>query len=407
MERTTTPLRACTYWPTRQGPVFWEHADLGEIGDELAHFADLGGDLVRLLLPWETFQPSAERINTQALDTLGRLLDLAHEQHVRVLPVLFTGVLFGQRFLPRWALQLDPTARPFARTLSEGREQPHALVKNIYEARPLLDAQRRLITEVVGYFGEHPAIYAWDLSGNGLPAYVPPRTPEALVEWAALLRETAHEAEEGRHPVWLTLPDAAASLSFLPWAWDLTREGLHVLVETYPHIYPFAAEAPADFVRFTAHLWRATADAAPGVLVGVATAPNQEREHLLVLPAEDDATPPTTIRLPHESAQAHIWQTLFETLGQNDAPLLGNATFADVPPTLWETPPFDKAVRPRFMGLLADNGREKEAARLWRETRLAAEPTPLRPLDVDLEALRAEPHATLARWFRQFREGEI
>nr|WP_290668034.1 hypothetical protein [Ardenticatena sp.] len=407
MNHAPTPLLGCTYWPTRQGIFFWNDPDDGEITDELAHFSDMGGAFVRLLLPWETFQPNAERINTKALDVLGRVLDVAHECKVGVVPVLFTGVLFGQRFLPRWVLQLDPTARPFARTVSEGREQPHALVKNIYENRHLLDAQRRLITEVVGYFGEHPAIQAWDLSGNGLPAYVPPRTPDALVEWAALLRETAAEAEAGRHPIWLTLPDTAVLLAFLPWAWDLTREHLHILVESYPHTSPAAEEAPADFVTFMAHLWRTVAETAPGVLVGMATAPNREREYTLLVPTECEESPPISIHLPHESVQAHIWQALFETLGKSDVPWLVNATFADVPPAFWETPPFDTAIRPRFMGLLASDGREKEAVQVWRDATFAADKTALRPLDVDIEALRAAPQLTLTRWFRQFREGEV
>lgn len=124
-------LLGINYFPRRKGIKLWQTFDRGEVRDELAQIASWGVDAVRVFLTWQDFQPGEMHINHRALDDLGTLLALAGDQHLRVLPTLFSGPLDGAFFFPDWCLDPQPL-RPSVRIISNGREVRHGVLRPIF-----------------------------------------------------------------------------------------------------------------------------------------------------------------------------------------------------------------------------------------------------------------------------------
>lgn len=402
-----------TYWPIRKGPFFWEAFDSREVAHELAHVADLGCSLVRVLLPWETFHPWENHIATPAFDAFGRLLDAAEQAGLGVVPVLFVGHLYGQRFLPRWLL--TPALAPDVdlRTISGGSEYI-GRVKDFYTSRPLLDAQRYFVRELVGFYGQHPAVHAWDVGGNGVMLVAPPPAPEAAVEWLAALTQAVEEADEERHPVWCSLPAEVLTCPEMPSLAAVCETGARLALDVYPALCP-EAEGPqdADFVAYVLLLAAALAGESVSCSgTGLPTAGSGLPAQVVEVPRGPDE-PPRRVHLFSEEDQAAYLERVLAHATALDVPLVAWATFADVPPALWEEPPFDQAILPRYLGLVRADGREKEATavtRLWARHPAADEfrsPFRGRELAVDPEEFARNPRQALADWYRAFREGEM
>ncbi|MDQ7028316.1 MAG: hypothetical protein Q9O62_00355 [Ardenticatenia bacterium] len=410
---TTQPQLGVTYWPARKGLFFWETFDRHEVRHELAHVADLGGSTVRVFLPWETFQPWEHQINPRAFDAFGHLLDAAEDAGVGVVPVLFVGHLYGQRFLPGWLLRPAPAPDVSVRTVSGGREYL-GQARPLYTTRPLLDAQRYLVHELIGFYAAHSAIRAWDVGGNGLVLVVPPAAPGALLEWAGELVQVVQEADGGRHPVWWSAPDDVLTAPNLPTLAELAEIGLLPVPETYPALRP-EAQGPDD-AEFVAFMWALVATLSarplPCAITGLPTAPPQG-PRTARLPT-DSELPPRALPLHEEETQAVYLEQVLTRAANWHVDLIVAATFADAPPELWATPPFDHALLPRHSGLVRADGREKETAttvRLWAkgtETHVAAqESLSFRPLAVDPEELARRGWKAIAAWYRAFLEGEL
>src|SRR5262249_26219694 len=84
------------------------------------------------------------------------------------------------------------------------------------------------------------------------------------------------------------------------------------------------------------------------------------------------------------------------------------AAYADYPQSLWQTPPLDRAIRERTLGVVDAAGREKPAAVALQ--RFAAERRPIRAvapaLDTDTERYWREPKREFERLWREFSAGE-
>ena len=88
-------LLGINYFPRCKGIKLWQAFDRGEVRDELAQIAAWGLDAVRIFLTWQDFQPGETHINHRALDSLDALLTAAADQHLFVLPTLFSGPVDG------------------------------------------------------------------------------------------------------------------------------------------------------------------------------------------------------------------------------------------------------------------------------------------------------------------------
>ena len=135
---------------------------------------------MRFCLRWEDFQPGPQRINSAALHALEHALDMAGEAGLRVVAALFPVALGGALQLPGWANGADPLdellrgqRRGEIKISTPAASAPPLLYDGGYRSNKagdlfsdtrVLEAQRYLIHELVGYFGPHPALYAWQLS---------------------------------------------------------------------------------------------------------------------------------------------------------------------------------------------------------------------------------------------------
>ena len=201
-----------TYWPRRTAFGWWQAYDRGATRDELAHVAALGCDTVRFCLRWEDFQPGPQRINSAALHALEHALDTAGEARLRVVAALFPVALGGALQLPAWANGADPLdellrgQRRGGATISTPRVGAPPLLYDggyhsnkagdLFSDTRVLEAQRYLIHELVGYFGPHPALYAWQL-GEGIERVHMPTSAAAMREWFALMAEALRAARPG------------------------------------------------------------------------------------------------------------------------------------------------------------------------------------------------------------------
>lgn len=415
----------CAYWPRRKGPWFWDEGfDRGEVRGELEHVADLGCRLVRVLLPWATFQPQATLVNSTAFDRFEHVLDAAEGAGLTVVPTLFVGLFGGTRFVPRWLLRASaargqalPEPEPRPRTISEEWLYPGA-IQNFYEERALLEAQRFLIRELAGYFGPHPALAAWDLGGGDVIAAMPPRGPEAALAWLDHLTATTREADPA-HPVWyggqlaLLLAPAAPRLS-----------DLRPLVNTMGvSVLPFGHEvsrgpADEDFVLYGLQLAGTLAETGGTPLgctgTGVPTAAPGLFEELIELESDDPEEPPRQFRLPSEEVQAEFIHDLLHAAYTGGVPFVFNLMYADPPADLWSRPPFDEAIALRRAGLVRADGREKPAAGIWRDIagrlahrELGAFGREARALDIDQDEFYRAPLNVFDPWYRKALEGEI
>jgi hypothetical protein len=150
-----------TSWPRRNACGWGQNSDRGATRDELAYVAALGCDTVRFCLRWEDFQPSPQRINSAALHALEHALDMAGEAGLRVVAALFPVALGGVTIS-------TPLAGAPPLLYESGYRSNKA--GDLFTDTRVLEAQRYLIHELGGYFGPHPALYAWQL-GEGLSLF--------------------------------------------------------------------------------------------------------------------------------------------------------------------------------------------------------------------------------------------
>ncbi|MCZ7568595.1 MAG: hypothetical protein M5U01_08390 [Ardenticatenaceae bacterium] len=415
----------CTYWPRRRGPWFWnEHFDRGEIRGELDHLADLGCELVRVLLPWALFQPQPALIARTAFDQFGQLLDTGEAARVSLVPVLFVGALGGIRFLPRWLLRVAASRgqalaerEPRPRTISEGWLYAGA-IQNFYEQRDLVNAQRFLIRELVGYFGPHPALAGWDLGGGDLITHIPPRAPEAALGWLEQLTTAAQEADP-QHPCWYGGDSGLLLAPTAPRVHEISQIIDRLALSVVPFISQ-TARGPADheFILYTLQLTGTLAETGGRPLgclgTGVPAAAPGLVEEVIEVKSDDPKAPPRRFHLPSEKVQADFMYELIPAAQTAGVPFLFNMTYANAPVDLWGVPPLDEAVPLRRLGLVRADGREKPAAAAWRDLagrlahdELGAFGRDARTLDIDTDEFYAAPAATFQRWYRRMREGEI
>lgn len=200
-----------TYWSRRAGFRMWQRYDRGAALEELAHIAALGCDTVRLCLLWEDFQPAPERVGAAAMRNLEHALDAAHAAGLRAALALFPVAAGGALFVPYWANGPNVAAalrragreralvvvRPpgLAPVLTEAGYRP-AQTGDLFGEAAALEAQRYLVREVVGYFGAHPAAWAWQL-GEGFELVHTPASREAVRAWLGATADEAHRASPG------------------------------------------------------------------------------------------------------------------------------------------------------------------------------------------------------------------
>jgi endo-1,4-beta-mannosidase len=127
----------------------WTDFSLERLESDFRRAGSLGARLVRLLLPWEQFQPARERVPEARLQQLESVLDAAARLDLRLLPVLFARLPGNPGGIPEWAV--DPLSGP--------ERGP----SDFYRERDLLRPQQLQLQVLADAFVRHDALAGWDL----------------------------------------------------------------------------------------------------------------------------------------------------------------------------------------------------------------------------------------------------
>jgi hypothetical protein len=413
---TTLFSLGLTYWPRRTGFGWWQAFDRGEAREDLLHVAALGCDTVRFCLNWEDFQPGAQRIDSGAFNALEQALDTAHDSKLRVVVALFSVAIGGALWLPAWANGANPidelrnAARLVGPTivlrpnsgpslLYEGRYHANQ-TRDLFRTAPILEAQRYLIRELAGYFRSHPALTIWQL-GEGLERIHKPGSAEAVAEWFAAMGEALREQD--RDARLLGVVSAPALVSRAGPRPDAVAETCDLLGVAGDPPQPPNAERPnhAAYVAYL-HALVASLGRRPALVtsLGLPTALDNRPGWI-----GDSAygRPLHAYRGDSEQQSAFVEEAL-DRLQRAGATGAWLAAYADYPAPLWRTPPLDRAIRERTLGLVDAAGREKPAAAVLRrfaaERRPAVAATP--PIEADPNRYWRDPRHEFARLWHEF-----
>jgi hypothetical protein len=280
----------------------------------------------------------------------------------------------------------------------------HNKTGDLFTDPKALDAQRYLLDELVGYFGTHPALHAWQL-GEGLERAHVPAAESAVYDWYATMVEAIRARHAGARVLGVvstrglasgvgTRPEhVAATCDLVGVAADPPRQPLGV--------HPKRAEYAAFLQALTASLARRPALATG---LGLPTAPDDRPGQI------SDTSYGRAIRAYRGDAdeQAGFVSDALDRLQRAGAPGVWLAAYADYPQPRWRIPPLDRSIRERTLGVVDAEGREKPAAGALR--RFAAERRPaldIAPaLDVDPDRYWRDPKAEFRALWREWSADE-
>ena len=404
-----------TYWPRRTAQRWWREFDRGETREELQHIAALGCDTVRFCLRWEDFQPAPQRVGSAALRALEQALDAAQEAGLRVVAALFPVAIDGSLQVPAWANRADVigdlqrttrfgpvlVVRPSAQPPLLYEDGYHAnQMRDPFDSSVMLDAQRYLVREIAGYFGSHPALWAWQL-GEGMERAYRPSSAEAVRAWYTTIGETLR----AQHPAARLLGVASTrGLTARPGPRpEHLAETCDLLGVAVDSPEPLAGEhiPPSAYVAYL-HTLAAALAGRPAFVTGVAlpTAPDDRAGWI----ADTAYGRPTHAYLGDAEEQARFVGAALERLRGLGARGAWLACYADYAPELWRVPPFDRVTRARSAGIVDVNGHEKPAAMALRAFAVArhsvVEAAP--PIEIDPERYWRDPRRGFVELWREF-----
>jgi hypothetical protein len=361
-----------TYWPRRAGMGWWSSVDPGELQDDLATIADLGFDTLRLLLTWEEFQPGARQIGSRAMRSLEMALDAARSAGLQVVLTLFPVAAHDTLMLPDWANGaslideltgaggLAPTlvvpAPGSAPVLYDGTYHVNQ-ARDLFSYRPILAAQRYLIDEVVGYFGSHPAIWAWQL-GEGLERIHRPASAEDVRAWYSTMADAVREHRTSGSILGVTsLRGLGMKVGPRPEELRDTCDLLGITAD--PPEPPGSPKRHTTFAAF-AHAVAAGFAERPAIVTSLAMPTTEQRGGLWA--AEQIYGRERQIFYADLEQHATFIETALNRLQADGAAGVWLAAYADHHTGRWREPPLDRAPRQRTLGIIDSQGRPKPAA---------------------------------------------
>jgi endo-1,4-beta-mannosidase len=384
------------YWPSSSAMYWWRRFDATEVSDDFTRIWAAGFDSARVFLLWEDFQPSPDKVSSEALVKLLKVADLAARNQMSLIPTFFTGHMSGVNWIPPWALEkVEETAR--FRVVSEGKVVS-AKLKNWYSDSLVMRAQALLLREVAMALSGHPALWAYDL-GNENSNCVTPPSRDAALAWLATMADAIRSVDTS-HPITIGLhmEDLEEDRRLGP------KEAARVCDFLCMHGYPIYAdwangETDEMLLPFLGLMtrWLGGKD----VLFeefGAPTRPSGDLQKSRV------AIPGSTPLLEEEAAVQYTRRALEELrrFGMTGAMLW---CFGDYSERLWSEPPLDEAVHERFFGLWRNDYSAKPALsaikgmagttmRKWHDD--------FDWIDVTEDEYYINPRATLRRLYPRF-----
>ncbi len=398
------------YWPRKKAMYWWSDFDAGEVREEFAIIKEIGLNVVRLFLLWDDFQPEPSSVAKDKLENLATVADIAAENGLGIDMTFFTGHMSGPNWSPRWLLggDLPPKAHShwLRDVVSQGKitEQGY---RNMFHDEMALNAERLLLTTVVGALKDHPGIWMWNL-GNEPDLFAWPNSSE---EGAAWVKEMVGliKSIDPYHPVTI----------------GLHGDGLHrdnglridkvyantdvAVMHSYP-MYTAWARKPLDpdFVPFTCALTSALSG--KPVLMeefgGCTAQPGEAsytwkwtetngRQHEQFMASEEDFAEFLSLTIPK-----------LQDSGATGAMLW---CFADYVPELWGLPPCQNARHERFFGLVRPDGTWKPHAKViqeFAESKPQVKPLPdYAKLSIDTDEFYKKPENYLVDLYQQYLKG--
>ena len=400
----STPfLLGVNYWPRRKAMGWWRDFEAAEVRQEFAVIQSLGMNLVRLFLLWEDWQPTANSVDSAALDNLVTVADLAAEHNLQLDITFFTGHMSGPNWVPSWMLLPDEPMPQGVNQVVSGGNVVNCGYRNPYHDPLVLSAAELLVRTVVGRLASHPAVGIWNL-GNEPDLFAIPHTAADGRAWARHFTQLIKQLDPVR-PVTcgLHVPDLTEDLNLR--VHDIFAEVDMPAIHGYP-MYCDWAKGPldSDFVPYLCALTSALcgkptlAEEFGGCTVG-------RGEPAAVWEWAGFGRPRTQYMASEEAFATYIGEVLpkLVQVGALGAVLW---CFADYVPELWSQPPCDEAIHERFFGLVRPDGSLKPHAEVIRQF-AATQPT-VQPaqrtvaLDISAEEYYANPTAHAQRLYRDF-----
>lgn len=421
-ETSQTPVFSLglTYWPRRVGYHVWQNLDRSEVQEELTHIAALGCNTVRVCLTWEEFQPSANRVGTPAMRALEQILDAAQAAQLQVVALLFPVALGGVLHLPAWAngtnlieelagsgtVDQATVVRPpgGAPVFYDGSYHGNQ-ARDLFSYGPVLNAQRHLAREVAGYFGAHPALWAWQL-GEGLERIHRPSSADAVRKWLGTLAGAIHERHTGAQILGVTSAQGLTQRNG-PRPEHLAEACTFVGVTAEPPEPPGEQRRHTSYAAFLHALTAGLAER-PVIVTSFGMPGTADGASGFTSMPVYGRPQPSFIGDPEQ--QASFVEVALDRLRRAGAAGAWLASYADYLPGLWRLPPLDRAARERITGLVDPSGREKpaaEAVRRFAQTLQAAGGVASAPhYPVDPERYWRDPATAFAELWHEFNAQE-
>lgn len=395
------------YWPRRKAMYWWSQFDAGEVREEFALIKEIGMTVVRLFLLWDDFQPDPNSVNTEAVNNLVKVADIAHESGLGLDVTFFTGHMSGPNWSPRWLLggDLPPAAHKhwLRDVVSEGKITNQGY-RNMFHDKQAIKAERLLLQTVVGALKDHPAVWMWNL-GNEPDLFAWPNSSD---EGAAWVKEmvTLIKSIDPKRPVTIGLHGDGIHRDNGLRVDKVYAQTDVAVMHSYP-MYSDWARKPLDpdYVPFTCALTAALGGkpvlmeefggctALPGeasYMMKWTETSGREREQFMA--SEEDFAEFLSLTIPklqHSGATgAMLW------------------CYADYIPELWNVPPCQNAVHERFFGLVRPDGSLKPHAKVIQEfakTKPMVQPIPeYAKINISADEFYKEPLGNLVDLYAEY-----
>jgi endo-1,4-beta-mannosidase len=386
---------------------WWSAFDQSEVADEFDVIAWLGMDVVRIFLLWDHWQDTPTEVSPSRLRDLEKVCDIAAARGLSLDVTFFTGHMSGPNWAPAWMLGSDTGehASTHVRQVVSGDRAVQSPYRNMFHDPAALAAERLLIEKVVGEFGDHEAIWMWNL-GNEPDLFANPGSASSGTTWVKEMSDLIRSMDSS-HPVTIGL-HTASLLDDNGFRVDEVFNASDVAVmHGYPMYIPWARDnLDPDFVPFLCAL--TTALSGKPCLAeewGGCTAPDSPesvtwewnsygRERSQFMAGEEDFANYVRETLPR----------LVE-VGATGAMLW---CFADYVPELWDLPPCEEtgAKHERHFGLVRGDGSLKPHAEVVKEF-VATGPRVVSPtravrLDITPDEYYLDPEGHARRLYESF-----
>jgi endo-1,4-beta-mannosidase len=392
------------YCPRRKAMYWWSDFDPIEVRDEFDIIREVGLSMVRIFLLWEHFQPTPDRVDSDALRHFGQACDIAGERGLKLNVTFFTGHMSGPSWAPRWMLCPHLPPPPGVRQVVSGGRSVHVGYISPYAEPVAMEAARLLLQTVVGNFKDHPAIGIWNL-GNEPDLFAWPANAAEGRAWAKRLTGLIHEID-AVHPVTCGLHMVNLLVDNGLRVNDVFTEVDLAVMHGYPMYADWAAgPLDPDFVPFLCSLTSALCNK-PTMMeeFGGPTMPPGEPSSVMEWTSYGR---PRRQFLASEGELAACFDSVLPKLVEAGATGALLWCFADYDPKLYHRPPCDESWHERFFGLVRPDGSLKPHAEVIR--RFSSTDPMVRParrlvtLDVTPEEYYTDPMRHAREAYQRFR----